>query len=175
MGQNFVDAVRELYVNNDNVPFNMVVEQMGESAASFKLDKRQNPLRRDPAVRAMIDFKFPEEKVFQIACQLKSLDVTLSADILLQKLKEETHGNTQDTRNVTTSAEDEEAIRQIKEKNSALRQQTVCKICMVKDIEVVFLPCGHLVSCAECAGALKDCPVCRNVIKGTVRAFIRLN
>jgi hypothetical protein len=172
-GINFVNAVKELYEKHESISFDMVVEHMGELAETYKLDNHQNRLRRDPAVRAMIDFKFPEEKVLQIASQLKSQDVTLSAYILLHKLKEETHGNSQDTRNVITSAENEEAIRQIKEKNSTLRQLTVCKICMDKDIEVVFLPCAHLVTCAECAGALKACPVCRQVLKGTVRAFIR--
>ncbi|CAL1545879.1 unnamed protein product [Lymnaea stagnalis] len=43
---------------------------------------------------------------------------------------------------------------------------------MDKEVAVVFLPCGHLVSCADCASAMKDCPYCRKPIKGIVRAFI---
>ncbi|XP_060589383.1 baculoviral IAP repeat-containing protein 3-like isoform X2 [Ruditapes philippinarum] len=56
--------------------------------------------------------------------------------------------------------------------NIELKEQRLCKICMVSDANVVFLPCGHLVSCATCAPALQQCPICRASIKGTVRTYI---
>ncbi|KAI8742857.1 baculoviral IAP repeat-containing protein 7, partial [Biomphalaria glabrata] len=62
-------------------------------------------------------------------------------------------------------------ILKLKEKNNQLRQQTVCKICLDQEVAVVFLPCGHLVSCTDCASAMKACPVCRTDVKGIVRAF----
>lgn len=57
--------------------------------------------------------------------------------------------------------------------NNQLRQQSQCKICMDKEVSVVFLPCGHFVSCNDCSFALKICPVCRDMIKGVVRAFLK--
>ncbi|XP_053396663.1 baculoviral IAP repeat-containing protein 3-like isoform X2 [Mercenaria mercenaria] len=59
----------------------------------------------------------------------------------------------------------------LKEENRHLKEQMMCKICMDKDANTVFLPCGHLVSCVECAHALRKCAVCRTVIQGTVRAY----
>ncbi|XP_053389602.1 E3 ubiquitin-protein ligase XIAP-like [Mercenaria mercenaria] len=59
----------------------------------------------------------------------------------------------------------------LKEENQHLKEQMMCKICMDKDANTVFLPCGHLVSCVECAHALRKCAVCRTVIQGTVRAY----
>ncbi|XP_067126109.1 baculoviral IAP repeat-containing protein 7-like isoform X2 [Centruroides vittatus] len=53
-----------------------------------------------------------------------------------------------------------------------LKEQRLCKICMDKEIGVLFLPCGHLVACVQCAPAMSDCPFCRKPIKGTVRAFL---
>lgn len=53
-----------------------------------------------------------------------------------------------------------------------LKEQRLCKICMDKEIGVLFLPCGHLVACVQCAPAMSDCPFCRKSIKGTVRAFL---
>ncbi|KAJ8315570.1 hypothetical protein KUTeg_007720 [Tegillarca granosa] len=50
--------------------------------------------------------------------------------------------------------------------------QTCCKICVEKEVSIVFLPCGHLCSCVECAPALKQCPICRATIKGTVKAYL---
>ena len=48
--------------------------------------------------------------------------------------------------------------------------ELVCKICMEFDCDVVFLPCGHLVACVSCAIVLKNCPLCRRQITGSVRA-----
>merc|ERR1711953_1631337 len=56
--------------------------------------------------------------------------------------------------------------------NARLKEQRTCKICMDAEVGVVFLPCGHLCSCVNCAPALKDCPVCRRAIQGTVRPFL---
>ena len=45
-----------------------------------------------------------------------------------------------------------------------LKEAQTCKICLVKEIRVVFLPCGHLMSCVNCARKLKKCAVCRQFI-----------
>jgi len=39
-----------------------------------------------------------------------------------------------------------------------------CSICMDKDIEVVFAPCSHQATCAECSQRLDRCPICRQDI-----------
>lgn len=46
-----------------------------------------------------------------------------------------------------------------------------CKICMDNDVEVTFVPCGHLIVCESCAFGLKECPLCRSEIKETVRTY----
>ncbi|NWZ82699.1 BIR7B protein, partial [Poecile atricapillus] len=53
-----------------------------------------------------------------------------------------------------------------------LQEERMCKVCMDKDVSVVFVPCGHLVACGECALNLRLCPICRAVIQGSVRAFM---
>lgn len=47
-----------------------------------------------------------------------------------------------------------------------------CKICMAEEVGVVFLPCGHLLSCVMCAPAMSTCPLCRQLIRGRVRTFL---
>lgn len=47
-----------------------------------------------------------------------------------------------------------------------------CKICMAEEVGVVFLPCGHLLSCVMCAPAMSSCPLCRQLIRGRVRTFL---
>lgn len=48
----------------------------------------------------------------------------------------------------------------------------LCKICYKNELGVVFLPCGHMVACADCASALTECAVCRKPLQATVRAFL---
>ncbi|XP_051947914.1 baculoviral IAP repeat-containing protein 7-like isoform X1 [Xyrauchen texanus] len=59
----------------------------------------------------------------------------------------------------------EEQLRQ-------LQEERTCKVCMDKHVSMVFIPCGHLVVCTDCAASLRHCPICRAVIRGSVRAFM---
>lgn len=36
----------------------------------------------------------------------------------------------------------------------------LCKICYIKEINVCFLPCGHLFTCVECAITIDQCSMC---------------
>ncbi|XP_047530918.1 baculoviral IAP repeat-containing protein 7-B-like isoform X1 [Vanessa atalanta] len=60
----------------------------------------------------------------------------------------------------------------LEEENRQLREARMCKVCMDNEVSVVFLPCGHLVSCAECGAALGACPLCRAQVKALVRAYL---
>ncbi|KAJ1531810.1 hypothetical protein ONE63_000464 [Megalurothrips usitatus] len=60
----------------------------------------------------------------------------------------------------------------LEEENRRLKEARQCKICMDSEACVVFLPCGHLVTCVNCAPSLSDCPICRQPIKATVRTFL---
>lgn len=62
-------------------------------------------------------------------------------------------------------------MKDLVQKNSEMKERTMCILCCEERVSIVFLPCGHLVSCAQCSPALKNCPVCRESIKGTVRVF----
>lgn len=60
----------------------------------------------------------------------------------------------------------------LEEENRLLKEARLCKICMDGEVGIVFLPCGHLTTCVNCAPNLEDCPVCRCAIKATVRTFL---
>ncbi|CAG5100992.1 Similar to Diap2: Death-associated inhibitor of apoptosis 2 (Drosophila melanogaster) [Cotesia congregata] len=60
----------------------------------------------------------------------------------------------------------------LEEENRRLREARLCKICMDREVSVVFLPCGHLATCVQCAPSLTDCPMCRQEIRATVRTFL---
>lgn len=43
----------------------------------------------------------------------------------------------------------------------AVRSTMRCHVCLDREIQVAFLPCGHACSCWICAPSLDRCPVCR--------------
>lgn len=56
--------------------------------------------------------------------------------------------------------------------NSSGSLSGICKICYTNSIELVFLPCGHSVSCLSCAQRLYNCPCCRATITTRIRTFL---
>ncbi|XP_053391864.1 baculoviral IAP repeat-containing protein 2-like [Mercenaria mercenaria] len=64
-----------------------------------------------------------------------------------------------------------EPIETLLEENHRLKENQMCKICLDSRADVIFLPCGHMVSCPQCAPALVKCPVCRQTVNGQLKAF----
>lgn len=67
-----------------------------------------------------------------------------------------------------------ERVEQSRRETADLSQQfnfVLCKICLNATVEVLFLPCAHIVACMVCALKLNDCPICRQAIKKHVRAY----
>lgn len=58
------------------------------------------------------------------------------------------------------------------EKLQKLQREKLCKICLDKDIGIVFIPCGHLVACKECSESLIKCPICCGNIMQKVKTYI---
>ncbi|XP_031548636.1 death-associated inhibitor of apoptosis 2-like [Actinia tenebrosa] len=51
-------------------------------------------------------------------------------------------------------------------------ERLICKICMDAEVGIVFLPCGHISCCPNCASGLDLCPMCRNPIVRMHRTFL---
>ena len=52
-----------------------------------------------------------------------------------------------------------------------LQDERLCKLCAVREVDIVFIPCGHLMVCKYCASPLTDCPVCRTKINEFVKVY----
>ncbi|XP_069499467.1 baculoviral IAP repeat-containing protein 7-B-like [Ambystoma mexicanum] len=82
----------------------------------------------------------------------------------------ETHN--QETGARPASSKDTVIEETAEEQLRRLQDERVCKVCMDNQVSIVFVPCGHLVVCRECAAGLSQCPICRAPIRGTVRTFM---
>ncbi|KAI5266450.1 Baculoviral Iap Repeat-Containing Protein 3 [Manis pentadactyla] len=54
----------------------------------------------------------------------------------------------------------------VEEQLRRLQEERTCKVCMDQEVSVVFIPCGHLVVCKDCAPSLRKCPICRALLLG---------
>lgn len=57
--------------------------------------------------------------------------------------------------------DDSNTAKGTKNKGKDDDEEKLCKICFESEYNTIFIPCGHIVSCENCASALIKCPVCR--------------
>lgn len=48
----------------------------------------------------------------------------------------------------------------------------ICKICWKEPVKVIFIPCGHVISCIQCAVSLEQCAICRQTLNSIMRVYI---
>ncbi|KAF4529125.1 hypothetical protein B566_EDAN017188 [Ephemera danica] len=58
------------------------------------------------------------------------------------------------------------------EEMKKLENSRTCKICFEKELSILFLPCGHLTACSECAPKMHNCPICRLHPVAYIRAYL---
>ena len=63
-------------------------------------------------------------------------------------------------------------VSRLKQENKTLRSNMTCKICLDARVGKLFLPCRDLVCCEECSAAIRECPLCRERIEGTITTFL---
>ena len=55
-------------------------------------------------------------------------------------------------------------------------ERRLCTICMAQDRNAFFVPCCHMVTCMDCAGAVRNssnlCPICRAKIGQVVKVYL---
>lgn len=48
----------------------------------------------------------------------------------------------------------------------------ICKICLLEELNISFIPCGHTVSCGNCIFSLKNkCPICREMFFKVLKLY----
>ena len=65
-----------------------------------------------------------------------------------------------------------DTVTVLQEKLSTMEEALKCRICTDARIDVVFCPCGHMVSCSSCASNLDQCPICRGTITNVQHVFL---
>lgn len=56
--------------------------------------------------------------------------------------------------------------------NESKNEENVCKICLVNERDTCIMPCRHFIMCMECSSKLRNCPICRCLIKDYFRVYV---
>ena len=46
-----------------------------------------------------------------------------------------------------------------------------CSICVIGSRNIAYVPCGHVLSCAECADRFSKCPYCRTPLTDKLKLY----
>ncbi|CAL4065035.1 unnamed protein product, partial [Meganyctiphanes norvegica] len=66
----------------------------------------------------------------------------------------------------------QQSSQNLAEELEKIRDMRTCKVCMDAEMDVVFLPCAHMVTCSSCAATLAQCPICRANIRYTIKPIV---
>nr|KAG5700092.1 hypothetical protein BaRGS_029842 [Batillaria attramentaria] len=75
----------------------------------------------------------------------------------------------------TKQSELRDKVRALTEENQKLARRKKCRVCQKVELAtsgITFLPCGHFITCEDCAEKCDDCPGCGKNVMGTVRTFL---
>ncbi|CAO2636191.1 Baculoviral IAP repeat-containing protein 3 [Lemmus lemmus] len=153
------------------------------SYSSFPSDPEDAVMMNTPVVKAALEMGFSRSLVRQtVQRQILATgeNYRTVSDLVIGLLdaedemrEEQKEQAAEDTESGTFSREMEcHSCLSLEEQLRRLQEERTCKVCMDREVSIVFIPCGHLVVCQECAPSLRKCPICRGTIKGTVRTFL---
>ncbi|XP_059535477.1 E3 ubiquitin-protein ligase XIAP [Myotis daubentonii] len=159
------------YINNIHLTHSLEESVGRTSEKTPSLTKRiddnifQSPMIHE-AIRMGFSFrdikKKMEEKIQTSGSNYKSLEVLVADLVSAQK------DSTEDESSQTSLQKEISAEEQLR----LLQEEKLCKICMDRNIAVAFIPCGHLVTCKQCAEAVDKCPMCYTVITFKQKIFM---
>ncbi|XP_063417965.1 baculoviral IAP repeat-containing protein 2-like isoform X1 [Mytilus trossulus] len=164
----------------------LLAEVSGSRSTQTSADIDTHPLLDSVAVKSVCEMGYTKEQVVKPLQIIKDSGQELTAHNIVQILLDgedairfNTSPSTQATESVATPStlspstpnlRDE--AEKILEENQQLKEQRLCKVCLDLDVSIAFLPCGHIVCCKDCAPAMRNCPICRKYIKGTVKTYL---
>ncbi|XP_031136007.1 E3 ubiquitin-protein ligase XIAP [Sander lucioperca] len=99
---------------------------------------------------------------------LEKVSRTGSGYLTLEALIQDCLENAPESDAAKTLEQDEDPLEKLRK----LQREKQCKICMDRDICIVFIPCGHLVTCKECSESLIKCPICCGAITQKLKTYI---
>lgn len=144
-----------------------------QNKARAGLEKVRQELRLEKQNRAVDQKRADEEKQKYLKSKKnEKTSNSMSMDELSARMISKIHASKSISTLETAVSACEEASKiarralsdSLKAHREELKERRLCRICLDKPCERLFLPCCHFVCCQKCTGLIKTCPVCREKI-----------
>ncbi|BFZ25247.1 hypothetical protein BsWGS_28286 [Bradybaena similaris] len=66
----------------------------------------------------------------------------------------------------------QDILTSVEREHTLLEERVTCRLCRSKAVGCIYLPCGHVIACQECADNATHCVVCSKAIIGTANIFL---
>ena len=90
----------------------------------------------------------------------------------LSSLDQQQQQQQQQHEEVKNSERNQNYYENKKEKEEENINNKQCKICENKPIEILYVPCFHMITCSSCAPTVISCPVCRTMISYIIKPIL---
>ena len=187
-GDDFIQTIQDMV---KQVELEEQLTQTHQNSASRTPSAAEENIEQLVAVRSVRELGYSMD-VIKAAYKderQKHRDGEISAAQLLEQVLENEDKNSccsaPDSENISVSIEEskiencesrhqksESSAEESTGKSTAASDILLCKVCMEEQVSIVFLPCGHLVTCGQCAPAMRKCPLCRAHVKSTVKTYL---
>uniref|UniRef100_UPI00398F0337 baculoviral IAP repeat-containing protein 7-like n=1 Tax=Pristiophorus japonicus TaxID=55135 RepID=UPI00398F0337 len=189
-GRDYVNRIQELHSDILESAFQGVSQPRTPARQGVVGNTELSPLMRSAVVQSVLQMGFDRgliESLVDSKFLLTGAQYSSVSDLLADLLGAEEEERERRRLNTVVDPRPREAVRAPSERREPAAQQRdlsaeeqlrqlknerTCKVCMDKEVSIVFIPCGHLVVCRDCAPNLRRCPICRALIRGSVRAFM---
>ncbi|KAM3303909.1 putative BOI-related E3 ubiquitin-protein ligase 3 [Capsicum chacoense] len=57
-------------------------------------------------------------------------------------------------------------------KCTSTKKAIICKVCRLKEVSILLMPCRHLCLCKDCEGLVSVCPICQLMTTASVEVFL---
>ncbi|XP_038606475.1 baculoviral IAP repeat-containing protein 7 isoform X1 [Tachyglossus aculeatus] len=184
-GRDYINSIHDLYFTPmESLGSSGQLDEQESTVAQDQMGNQDWPfLQQFSIVQSALQMGFDQslvESLVQSKYVLTGACYTSVSDLVSDLLQEE------ENRGPVKSAPETPAVRtesqpeclegagnlSTEEQLQRLQEERTCKVCMNRMVSIVFVPCGHLVVCTECAPNLQHCPICRALIRGSVRTFM---
>lgn len=154
------------FITNPNSSRNGIIDP--QTHRTQQEHRVQNAMATSPHVKNAFELGIDECKIraaMKRHFQIQDTDFT-SLDDLLDALDNIDENLQSDVCNHNRTVTDSGSNR-----SSPTNSDRECKICYDNEADIVFLPCGHLTTCATCATRVRSCPICRSHIHNKIKTY----
>ena len=178
--EHFIDKVLKYSPNHRSslLPACSNSEHLVTASSSSTKDVKFSGTRK---IRAKIDFNIDERRevnpeISNSQCALVQENTEDNHALLQEELggvtnKKKVRKQNAKSTQVHVAGLSESSLRIVKPVIEKINDNFTCKVCMDRFVNTTFCPCGHYVTCRQCAQMLTECPICRSPITHSMLVY----